>query len=350
MLWIRRLSLAKSKHVRGLLRAGGYVAALSLALGAFQLRSAHAEVKNRTVELGRQMLQLAQASQHDVNRLSLNGQPMWVGSSMSEDSVGDVLDRYETDCAKNAAQPAESWRELATKTAEQKAEKPGMASGIMRGGDRNEGTVICFTKGEGSKPTVKEALKTFAETGELGALGNLRYVYAKKSARGNSIVLTAWTDDKFNLADLTPPEGTEARGSDFPEIPRPPTSLRLLSAQVEGTPFGANVYRSKQGPANVVSYYDAEMGKRGWFALDPELAKNADNGENPTGAHGRLYEKNGVVLTLATNLQDGDTVTGLGLAGVTATDGSKTDTGIKASDARPARNTSGAEKTSSTAP
>lgn len=336
MLWIRRLPVAKSKHVRGLLRAGGYVAALSLALGAFQLRSAHAEVKNRTVELGRQMLQLAQASQHDVNKLSMNGQPMWVGSSLSTDSVGDVLDRYEADCAKNAAQPPESWRELATKTAEQKAEKPGMASGIMRGGDRDEGTVVCFTKGEGSKPTVKEALKTFAETGELGALGNLRYVYVKKSDRGNTIVLTAWTDDKFNLADLVPPEGTEAPGSDFPEIPRPPTSMRLLSAQVEGTPFGMNVYRSKQGPANVVSFYDGEMAKRGWFAIDPELAKHAENGENPTGAIGRLYERNGVVLTLASNLQDGDTVTGLGLAGVTSSDGTKTDTGIKASDARPA--------------
>lgn len=335
MVWIRRLSVAKSKHVRGLLRAGGYVAALSLVLGAVQLRSAHAEVRNRTVELGRQMLQLANASQHDVNRLSLNGQPMWVGSSLSSDTTSNVLDRYEADCAKNSAQPPENWRDLATKVAEKNADKPGMASGIMRAGDREEGTVVCFTKGAGSKPTVKEALKSFAETGELGALGNLRYVYAKKSGQGSTVVLTAWTDDKFNLADLVPPQGTEARGSDFPEIPRPPASMRLMSAQVEGTPFGVNVYRSKQGPANVVTYYDGEMRKRGWFALDPELAKQAGNGENPTGAIGRLYERDGVVLTLASNLQDGDTVTGLGLAGVTSSDGTKTDTGIKASDARP---------------
>jgi hypothetical protein len=344
MVWIRRLSVAKSKHVRGLLRAGGYVAVLSMTLGAFQLRSAHAEVKNRTVELGRQMLQLAQASQHDVNKLSLNGQPMWVGSSLSNDAASDVLDRYEADCAKNSAQPPENWREIANKAAEKNANKPGMASGIMRAGDRDEGTVVCFTKGEGSKPTVKEALKTFAETGELGALGNLRYVYVKKSDRGKTVVLTAWTDDKFNLADLVPPEGSESPGTDFPEVPRPPTSMRLMSVQVEGTPFGVNVYRSKQGPANVVSYYDAEMAKRGWFGIDPELAKHAENGQNPTGAMGRLYERNGVVLTLASNLQDGDTVTGLGLAGVTSTDGTKTDTGIKASDARPS---SKSERTSS---
>jgi hypothetical protein len=81
MPFIRRLSVAKAKHVRGLLRAGGYVAFLSLGFGAFQLRAAHAEVKNRTVELGRQMYQLANASQHDVNKLTLNGQPRGISGS-----------------------------------------------------------------------------------------------------------------------------------------------------------------------------------------------------------------------------------------------------------------------------
>lgn len=342
---IRYLKASKAKHVKGLLRAGGYLAVLSLTLGGFQLRAAHAEVKTRTVELGRQMLQLANASQHDVNKLTLNGQPMWIGSSLAEDSVSVVLDRYQTDCEKNSAQPSESWRELAKKTDAKKESPSALATGVMRAGDSQEGTVVCFTKGENSKPTTKEALKTFAETGELGALGNLRYVYVKKSAKGNTIVLTAWTDDKFNLADLVPPEGSEAPGADFAEIPRPPTANRMMTVQVEGTPFGVNVYKSKQGPENVANFYDVEMQKRGWFALDPELDKQL-KGENDTKAVGRLYEKNGVVLTLATNLQDGDTVTALGLAGVTATDGSKTDTGIKASDVRSKQDTKNASTSS----
>lgn len=337
MPFIRRLSVAKSKHVKGLLRAGGYIAVLSLGLGAFQLRAAHAEVRNRTVELGRQMYQLANATQHDVNKLSLNGQTMWVGSSLANDSVQSVLDRYEDECRKNSAQSTESWRELAKKIDEKKQERPLMATGVMRAGSRSEGTVLCFTKGESSKPTVGEAVKSFVETGELGALGNLRYVYAKESSTGRTTVLTAWTDDKFNLADLTPEAGTEARGNDFPGIPRPPTSNRLLSAQIEGTPFGANVYRSKQSPANVVGFYDEEMGKRGWTAIDPELTvQMAKRGEeNTDGAIGRLYERQGVVLTLAANLDEGDTITALGLAGVVSSDGTKTDTGVKAADAPP---------------
>lgn len=343
MPFIRRLSVARSKHVRGLLRAGGYVAVLSLGLGAFQLRAAHAEVKNRTVELGRQMHQLANASSQDVNKLNMNGQVMWLGSSVAKDSVSSVLDRYEAECRRDTAQSTKSWRELGKKIEEKagdkKEETPLMATGVMRAGSDVEGTVLCFTKGEHSKPTVGEAFKSFAETGELGALGNLRYVYVKESAKGKTIVLTAWTDDRFNLSDLVPDEGKEAKGSDFGEVPRPPTSNRLLSAQIEGTPFGVNVYRSKQSPSNVVGFYDDEMGKRGWIAIDPELDRQmAKRGEeNKSGAIGRLYEKNGVVLSLASNLDEADTITSLGLAGVVSSDGSRTDTGVKAGDAPPAQ-------------
>lgn len=348
MPFIRRLSVAKSKHARGLLRAGGYLAVLSLGLGAFQLRAAHAEVRNRTVELGRQMYQLANATQHDVNKLTMNGQPLWVGSSVSKDSVADVLDRYEVDCQKNLAQPTESWRELAQKIDEKKEQRPAMATGVMRGGGEDEGTVVCFTKGQSSKPTIREAFKSFVDTGELGALGNLRYVYAKRSDQGRTTVLTAWTDDKFNLSDIMPKDGGEAKGSDFPEVPRPQAATRLMSAQVEGTPFGVNVYRSKDAPAAVVGFYDAEMTKRGWAGFDPEIKmQRALRGEgDKSGVIGRLYERKGVVLTLASNLDEGGTITSLGLAGVTSTDGTKTDTGIKAQDEAPAAVTKNASRAS----
>lgn len=339
MPFIRRMSVARSKHARGLLRAGGYLAVLSLGLGAFQMRAAHAEVRNRTVELGRQMYDLAHASQHDVNKLTINGQPLWVGSSLAKDSVTDVLDRYEGTCEKNLAQPTENWRELAQKIDEKKEQRPALAgSGVMRGGGSEEGTVICFTKGESSKPTVREAFKSFVDTGELGALGNLRYVYARKSDQGRTVVLTAWTDDKFNLTEIIPKDGAEAKGVDFPGLPRPPEANRLMSAQVEGTPFGVNVYRTQQTPAAVVGFYDAEMTKRGWAGFDPEIKmQRALRGEDDkAGVIGRLYERDGVVLTLAAHADQGATIASLGLAGVTSTDGSKTDTGTKAAVEPPA--------------
>lgn len=356
MSFVRRLSLPKSKHVRGLLRAGAYVAGLSVVLGAVQLRAARAEVRNRTVELGRQMLQLANASDHDVNKLTMNGQPIWLGSSTSSDSALQVLDRYEADCQKNAAQNAEGWRELAKKLDEKKESQTLMQGGVMRAGSPEEGTVVCFTKSESSKPTLKEAVQSFVETGELGALGNLRYAYAKQSPKGMTTVLTAWTDDRFNLADLVAPELAEKRGADFQGIPRPVDSSRLMSVQIENTPFGINIYRSKQGPSNVAKFYDGEMVDRGWLALDAELGTHMAMAgeENKAGAIGRLYEQNGVVVTLATHLEDGDTITTIGLAGVVSTDGSTTDTGTKASGrerrAPPASAASGERGKSSAAP
>jgi hypothetical protein len=329
MILVRRRPSAKSKHLRGLARAGAYVVALSLGLGAFQLRAARAEMKDRTVELGRQMMQLARATDHDVNKLSLNGQPIWIGSSTTSDSVEEVLGRYEGACKASAAQPSEDWRELATRAAAKKADPSRMPDGVMRAGTPEEGTIVCFTRGSASRPTLKEALTSFVETGELGALGNLRYVYAHTSARGKTTVLTAWTDDTFNLAELAPPDGEDARGADFPGLPRPEGAQRIFAAKVEGTPFGVNVYRSKQPPERAIAFYEAEMGKAGWRGVDPELERYGDEGARETRATARLYEKDGAVLTVASHVKDGDTVTALGLAGVTSSDGAPTEIGRK---------------------
>jgi hypothetical protein len=263
-----------------------------------------------------------------------------MGSSVSHDTAATVLDRYETECKKNAAQSPESWRQL-TQTSEKDAAKnaealAGMSSsGVMRAGSPTEGTVLCFVKTEHSKTGVGEAFKSLAETGELGAVGDLRYVWAKQGPSGNTTVLTAWTDDHFNIAELNPAEGREAHGADLPNLPRPPDSTRMFAAQVEGTPFGLNVYRGKQGPAKVIDFYDQAMKERGWLVIDPEMDKwMAQQGEtNTEGAIGRLYEHDGVVLTLAAHLEEGDTITTLGLAGVASPDGTVTDTGVKASDA-----------------
>lgn len=333
-LFVRRHSPEKMKHLRGLVRAGIYLGALGLVFGAVQVRSARAEVKNRTVEMGRQMLQLAKATQHDVNKINFNGQTMYVGSSLADDTPKGVLDRYESYCQQNLAQPAEQWRTLATKPGEKPPEKTLLGGGVMRTGTDEEGAVVCFTKAANSKPSTTEALKTFAETGELGALGGLRYVYVHKTQKGNTTVLTAWTDDQFNLAKLMPEENKDCGGSDFNGIPRIPNSQRVLSAIVDGTPFGLNLYRGGESPEKVVEWIDGEMHARGWYVLDPELKDHTEvDPKNPPV--GRLYEKDGVVLTVAASKDEYGVMTGFGLAGTVANDGTKSADGRKAVDMSP---------------
>lgn len=316
---LEKASIEVRKKRRGLLRAAAYLLALSGVFSLIQIRQARADVGDRTVEIGRQMLSLANASQHDVNKLKLNGQSVFMGSSLAKDSVTDVLDRYNKLCEQSRAQPAEEWRALAAKSGTAETANMGSgvvgSAGIVRGGDSDEGAVLCFTKTTSSKPTFTEAIKTFAATGELGALGGVRYVYAHKSPKGNTVVLTAWTDEQFNVNAFMGDETKDCLGDDFKGLPRPPASIRVMSGRVEDTPFGVNVYRSKTAPLELAKIYDETMIKDGWMALDPELeAIDPDNKHHPVG---RLYEKDGVVLTVSSHIEPDATFTSMGVAGVT---------------------------------
>ncbi len=317
MSWfISRMRPERKKHVRGLVRAAAYIGALGLVFGAIQIRHARAEVRDRTMELGRQMARLANASQHDVNRLTINGQTMYIASSLAHDPPNKILDRYQTYCEENAAQSPEAWKDLAKKSDAPADKKPFLSTGVLRAGDTREGTVTCFTKTASSKSGIGDAMKSFAQTGNLGDLGAARYVYSRVTDQGNTLVLTAWTDDKFNVPSFVGEEGKEAQGEDFAEIPRPTDSSRVFSARLEGTPYGVNVYRSKQPPSVVAKFYDEELIRMGWMAFDVEM-ENRDNTDGKPQV-GRAYEKDGVILSLMSKLDTVDgTFTALGLAGAT---------------------------------
>lgn len=307
-----RRSPEKRKHVAGLLRAFAYLSVVAVGCGALSVRAARAEVGEKSLAVGRQIYELSRAFQNDVTPVTLNGQQMFMGSSLSHDAVGDVLERYHDHCVSNAAQTPESWRALTSEgAAPAKAAKPGLlGDGVLRAGDDKEGTVVCFVRSQDAKPSATEAFKAFAETGELGAIGQLRYVYAKRTEQGNTHVMTVWTTAKFSVRDLVPEEGKDAPGQDYPYAPRLPDSQRILSARVDGTTFGINVYRTKMPPGDVAAFYDEKMVAAGWNAIDAELD------EEEAKPVGHLYEKDGVVLTLAAHLQQGETIAGLGLAGV----------------------------------
>ncbi|HVJ94734.1 MAG TPA: hypothetical protein VM580_33335 [Labilithrix sp.] len=307
-----RRSPEQRRHVRGLFRAFAYLSLTAVAFSALSLRSARAEMKEHTLTLGRQMLELARATHHDVTPISFNGQKMYLASSVSDDSPKSIIDRYEEHCKSNPGQPSD-WKDLEKQVGGKTAEVPAIAStGLLRTGDDNEETIVCFVRGSETKATTAEAFKAFAETGELGAFGKLRHAYAKRTPSGRTLLLTAWTEEKFNILDMIPEEGKDAPGSDFPEIPRVPNSNRTLSAYAEGTPYGVNVYKTSDPPAKVLAYYDSEMVKLGYVGYDPELD------EAKEGGTGHAYVKDGVVLTVAARVDPEGTFVALGLAGVSA--------------------------------
>ena len=265
------------------------------------------------------MMALANATQHDVNKLKLNGQSMFIGSSLSKDAVTSVLDRYESLCQKNRAQSGDEWRSSPSRAPRRPTARQAIGNGgIVRSGDDSEGAVICFTKTNASKATFSEAVHTFAQTGELGALGAVRYVYAHKTDTGSTVVLTAWTDEQVQpqVVHGRQDEGLRGRGlrrSAAPERldprhlgPRRGHSVRRerLSEQSSAPPTSPGVRRrqlSKEGLARPRPRARDHMAIR-------------DDKHHPVG---RIYEKDGVVLTLASHLEPDSTFTTMGLAGVT---------------------------------
>lgn len=313
----RRGAVENKKKLRGQLRVLAYVSILGVACLGLSVRAARAEVADQSLAFGRQISELVNTQQVDAQKISMNGQSMFVASSLGHDSVAKTLDRFEDYCKRNGAQAPEEWKKLADKSPEASPEGNAFfKTGLMRSGSENEGTVLCFVRSSESKSTVKEAFSTFSETGELGAIGQLRYAYAKKTKKGNTHVLTGWTTEKFNLKDMMPADdGKDVPGSDFAEIPRPKSAQRILATRVEGTPFGVNVYKTEGAPTEVAKFYDETLIKQGWVAVDAELDKKGDEPKE-RAAVGHLYEKDGVVLTMASHLESGATYATLGLSGV----------------------------------
>lgn len=304
----------KAKHVRGLARAFAYLAVTGTVFGIFSVKLARAELQEQSLVIGRQMMDLARASNHEVTHITFNGEKMFLGSSVSEEPAKNVLDRYEAHCKATPGQPTAGWGDI-EKLGGQKIDGAAeMPAGLMRSGDDDEGSVICFVRGAETRATTEEAFKTFAATGELGAFGKLRYAYAKKTPTGRTLILTAWTDEKFNIGHMMPKPGVDAPGEDFPELPRVPNSTRALSARAEGTPYALNVYKTADSTSKVLAFYDKEMVSRGFQGFDPELDEARE------GGGGRTYVKDGVVLTVATKLDPTGNFVVLGLAGVARDD------------------------------
>jgi hypothetical protein len=193
----------RAEHTRGMARMFAFFSVLGVMCALTSVRFARAEVLDQSLVIGRQMTELARSSKNEISHVVLNGQSLMFANQLSKDSPEQVLQRYEKLCRDEAAQHDDAPALLRADTQ-----------------DRNEGSVMCFLKSGASKPTLKEALDAFARTGDMGALGQLRYAYVKKTAQGNTSVLAAWTREKFDLKEMMPEDG-DAPGQDFAELRAP---------------------------------------------------------------------------------------------------------------------------------
>jgi hypothetical protein len=251
-----------------LARLAAYCAAVSLGIGLVAARSVYGDVKSTAFSMGKELGQLGDVG--TKRPLRLNGEPIYIASTTEDVSVKQVLDDTEARCKLASAGMVEELEHLSETLKKQLPAHVGgsRAAGILRDDRGDSGVVACLVREDGQPAggvaDVTARLASLMKTGDLSALGRLRYVFAEKTKSGRTHVVAAWTDGPFNLYALLPAAGKDAPGSDPAHAPRPPGAQRILSADVEGMPYAVRIYDTPATPAEVVKVYDDEMRGRGW--------------------------------------------------------------------------------------
>lgn len=312
-----RKNPAKKRHIKGLARVAVYFTVLGLGCAFVSVRAARAQVAEEGLDLGRQLSRRMNAlmgpGEHETMKLRVNGQSLYVSNTVSKDPAKDVLDRFAAHCAENLAQSPREWAGLGDRPGELGRARVAPGEGVIRAGSDRDGMVMCFAKTKDAKPKLADAVKAFAETGDLSALGELRYAFVSTAPNGRTSVLAAWTHERFSVKEMMPPEGTDAPGEDLAGFPRPPRSWRMLSATSEGTGYAMNVYRTDAPPDEVVALYETEVRKLGYtgglIPFDPSDPKREDK-------RGLAFANGGALLTVGMRVEDGKTYVATGFAGV----------------------------------
>jgi hypothetical protein len=255
-------------RIKKLARLAVYCAAVSLGVGLVAVRSVYGDVRSTAFSMGKELGQLGDVG--TKRPLRLNGEPIFIASTTEDLSVGAVLDQTEAHCREASAGLV---AELENLSASLRGQLPAhvagaRAAGVFREVRGDSGVVACLVRDDGEPvggvAQVTARLAAVVRTGDLAAAGRLRYVFAERTSSGRTHVVAAWTEGSFNLRALIPAAGQDAPGSDPAGAPRPPGAQRILSADIEGVPYGVRIYDTTATPADIVKLYDAEMPGRGW--------------------------------------------------------------------------------------
>lgn len=292
------------KRAGGVMRVIAYALCVSLVLGLVAAKKAQADSTEAMMGLSKDLLAL-QDIIGDGKELKINGETIHAAVGPSPDSVRVTLDRFQKHCEENPGVLGQEWARidesgmLGDNEKEVPAQLPAHADthvpqmkngvvkmGVFRSGNDEEGIVMCLVRSENGPSDLALAMEQFTKTQDLGALGKMRYAFAKKSKKGTSL-MTAWTDEHFSFKALAPNETGDAPGTDSAIVPRLAESQRILSADVQGTSYSVRVYNAPGTVAQAVGTYDTAMHELGFSTVHSE-----NDGE-------RGYLREGLFITMA---------------------------------------------------
>jgi hypothetical protein len=264
MAWIRKLCALRAA---GLLRVALLVAAVQFIGLALWLRSAHARAGEALLSVGAELMKLDGSRPGGPARtLFLNGSRIHLRTATTDRSVQTVLDGFHSLCRRRSGveTPIAALDRLRGNSAKPGAALPAL-DGVLRTQTDTEGALACIDTGARlSVSELTERLQVFAKTGDLNAVGELRYVLARR-VDGKTAVLMLWTEGSTPLLSMFPTTG-DAPGQDPPGIARAPGTRRLVSAWESDEPYSLAVYAATAGEtAALVGFYENSLRAQGWI-------------------------------------------------------------------------------------
>lgn len=243
-------------------------AAVLLALaGAWLLHRAHARVSEPLLELGRRMETYADPAADrapDAGReIWLNGERAFVAATRTGAGVEAVLDHLEARCRRGGVD-MESELDALSRDAGLEEPAGGLAvlDGVLRAEREGAGFVVCI---DGFREADLGArMRAFDRSGDLAALGELRYAFARPAGEGGALVVSVWTRGAFRIGRMFPERG-DAPGRDVDGVPRPEGARRVLSVWEGERPYRFAIYGAEdatvEGAARDVG---RELARAGW--------------------------------------------------------------------------------------
>ncbi len=265
-------------------------------------------VRASAIQLGSEIMTNV-APMKGAQSISFNGSHFYFGSQVYNAKLDDVVASARTICKHEGA---DLQRELGTQflqlplkiLPESVRSKVDFSEALTSGSkSKSQAEVACWVRrSQGPTKTFMERAADFADSMDLSAFGSLQFMHAE--AMGDkTMVRMVWSEGPLSLRDLFP-EDKDTPGRDLPDLPRPPGSIRIVAAFVEGAAHNVVSYQSTQTPDQVNAFYGSQMKTLGWEDVDL-------GGSIPDDDHSYIqhaYRKGNRTALLA--LTAGDQVTG----------------------------------------
>jgi hypothetical protein len=256
-------------RVAGVLRVLALLVAVQLAAGALWLQSAHARASEALLSVGAELMKLEGVnSDRPARSIFVNGITVHLRTGTTDRDLHAVLDRFHALCRTRTG--VEAPQEVLNKlSGDADKRMPSTAfDGVLRAESESSGAVACIDTGmQLSVAELTSRLQEFAKTGDLSAIGELRYVLARRLA-GRTAVLAMWTDGPAPLLKMFPSVG-DAPGQDPSGVPRAPGLRRLLSTWENGQPYSLAIYTAAGAELETLGTFYADSLRRGGWNVGP---------------------------------------------------------------------------------